>query len=97
MHIALFGIPDHGLIVLARGAVGLDVDTECAVDFEFEAIDGRVSFAHPCIDRSVESLCDGDGSGNGNRNIRARSVVYVHCSVLLWSPLTLPTFYALGL
>ena len=36
MHISLCSVADHGLVVLAGGWVGFDIDAEGAVELEFQ-------------------------------------------------------------
>lgn len=48
MHVSLCGVADDGLVVLARRGVGFDIDTESAVEFEFESKE-RVSICMCCV------------------------------------------------
>lgn len=38
MHVAFGRVPDDGLVVLASGGVGLDVDAQRAVEFQLQAV-----------------------------------------------------------
>jgi hypothetical protein len=54
MHVALCRVANDGLVVLASGGVGLDVDTQRAVEFQLQA-DVVVSTA--CYFRTMRQGC----------------------------------------
>jgi hypothetical protein len=59
MYVALGRVPNDGLVVLASGGVGLDVNTQRAVEFQLQAV---MVVSTACYFRTMRQGCDLHGS-----------------------------------